>query len=110
MDSTMDKERGDVPEPAAVFTQGLRIEALPWGKARGLGQNGGYIAAYDVRDGRELWLLKVYHVAYDGDMEDDKQDCFIEELAMQPDGRLRVADETGRVHLVDIASRRVEQA
>lgn len=110
MNDGPDKERSEAPEPAPVVAGGLRIEALPWGKARGLGQNGGYIAAYGVDDGEERWLLKVYDVVYDGEMESDKQDLFIESLALQPDGRLRVTDERGGLHLVDLERRRVVDA
>lgn len=107
MDDTPDMERSEVPEPAAVHLPGLRIEALPWGKARGLGQNGGWIAAYAATDDRELWLLKVYDVVYDGDLEEDKQDRFIEHMALAADGRLQVTDERGTVYLVDLADRSV---
>ena len=105
MNDEVEKERSEPPEPAAVVTGGVRIEALPWGKVRGLGQNGGYIAAYDAGDDHELWLLKVYDVVYDGEMEEDKQDCFIEDMALDPAGRLRVTDERGRVYVVDIERR-----
>lgn len=102
-----EKERSEVPEPAAVVADGVRYEAVPWGKARGLGQNGGYIAAYDTRTDDELWLLKVYTVAYDGEREDDKQDVFIEDLTLEAPGRLRVTDERGGVHHVDLLRRAV---
>lgn len=102
-----EKERSEVPEPAAVVEGGVRYEALPWGKARGLGQNGGYIAAYDTRTEDELWLLKVYTVVYDGEREDDKQDLFIEDLTLEAPGRLRVTDERGGVHHVDLRRRAV---
>ena len=103
MDDKSEKERSEIPEPAAVVSGGLRIEALPWGKARGLGQNGGYIAAYDAEDGSERWVLKVYDVAYDGEREDDKQDRFIEDLALEGNGLLRITDERGAVYRVDLA-------
>jgi len=101
------KERSEVPEPAAVLSGGVRIEALPWGKARGLGQNGGYIAAYDPVTDSEVWILKVYEVVYDGQRESDKQDLFIEDLALEPSGLLRVTDERGGVHRVDLRQRAV---
>jgi hypothetical protein len=106
MRKSIEKERSDVPEPSGVTLGALRIEALPWGKARGLGQNGGYIAAYDAATGNELWTLKVYTVEYDPRKEEDKQDVFIESLAEQ-NGQLRVTDERGRTYLVDVQSRAV---
>lgn len=48
MPKDVEEERYSVPEPSGVSFGKLRIEALPWRKARGLGQNGGYIAAYDA--------------------------------------------------------------
>ena len=35
------------PEVAPVNVGNVKIEAIHWGKDRGLGQNGGYIAAFD---------------------------------------------------------------
>jgi hypothetical protein len=110
MDEKPDKERSDVPEPLPIVIGGVRYEAVPWGKARGLGQNGGYIAAVDEATNRELWILKVYEVTYDGEREDDKQDVFIEDLALGKDGLLRVTDERGGIHLVDVRARRLVRA
>ena len=107
MSNRPQKERSEVPEPAAVVSGGVRIEALPWGKARGLDQNGGYIAAYDPATDNEVWILKVYEVAYDGRRESDKQDLFIEDLALEPSGLLRVSDERGGVYRVDLQQRAV---
>ncbi len=103
MEDRPEKERNEIPEPTSVLVGGLRYEAVPWGRIRGLGQNGGYIAAYDVATDRELWLFKVYDVTYRPDMEEDKQDVFIEELALDAKGRLRVTDERGEVYRVDLA-------
>ncbi len=94
------------PEVAPVTIDGTRFEALSWGRTRGFGQNGGYIAAVDPASGRELWTLKVYAVTYDPEMEEDVQDVFITGLAVR-DGRLEVTDEKGRRFLVDVKSRAV---
>ena len=110
MNDPIDKERASVPEPAGVVAGDLRIEALPWGKMRGLEQNGGYIAAYRLADDEEAWIMKVYDVSHDGEMEEDKQDRFIEELALDASGLLRVTDERGEVYLVDLQRRAVVQA
>ncbi len=105
MSDRIEKERSEIPEPAPVVVGGIRYEALPWGKARGLGQNGGYLAAIDVASGRESWLLKVYDVVYDGEREDDKQDLFIEDLTLEASGLLRVTDERGGLYRVDLQQR-----
>lgn len=107
MSDRPEKERSDIPEPAPLTVGRLRLEAIPWGRARGLSQNGGYIAAYDGATDQELWLIKVYDVVYDGDKEDDKCDVFIADLALGSDGRVRVTDERGGVYLVDIERRSV---
>ncbi len=105
MAARLEKERSEAPEPAGVIAGGVRIEALPWGKARGLGQNGGYIAAYDLATEDEAWILKVYEVVDDGEREGDKLDVFIEALSLEVSGLLRVTDERGGVWRVDLQRR-----
>ena len=103
----IEKERAEAPEPAPVTAKGVRYAALPWGKVRGLGQNGGYVAAYD-RGGRELWVLKVYDVTYDKTREEDKQDVFITRLALDAEARhLVVENERGAIYSVDLRTRAV---
>jgi hypothetical protein len=104
------KRRG--PDPVdPVRLGGIRYEAMPWGKARGLSQNGGYVAAIDEKTGDELWLLKVYDVTYDGDMEGDKQDVFVTSLDIDTAGRrLTVENEAGDRFAVDLESRKVSPA
>ena len=102
----IEKERSEVPEPSPVTLGGVRYEAVLWGKARGLGQNGGYIGAYDTA-GRELWLLKIYDVKYDGEREDDKQDVFISDISADGESALRISDERGGEYRVDLQRRAV---
>ena len=109
MSEKIEKERCEPPEPSAVIVGGVRIEAVPWGKVRGLGQNGGYVAACDLADGHELWLLKVYDVSYDDAIEEDKQDCFIDDMSLDIEGRLRISDARSRLHLVDVERRALVQ-
>ena len=99
----------DGPDPVdPVRSGGVRYEAVQWGKARGLDQNGGYVAAIDEKTGAELWLLKVYAVRYDGEMEGDKQDVFITSLEIDHAGRrLTVENEAGDRFAVDLPSRKV---
>jgi hypothetical protein len=94
------------PKVRPVTVGGVRIEALHWGRSRGLGQNGGYIVAVDPASGRELWTLKVYDIAYDPKMEEDVQDLFIAKLAVAGD-KLSVRDEGGRRFLVDLKRKTV---
>lgn len=105
------KERAEIPEVAPVTLGQVRYEAPPWGKVRGLGQNGGIVAAFDTLTGQELWVLKVYETRYDGEMEDDKQDVFIASMVADGGQGLRVVAERGqgvwRVDLVHRTSVRV---
>jgi hypothetical protein len=90
--------------PVEVGSQ--RYEVIHWGRERGLGQNGGYLAAVDVDSGKELWTLKVYDVAYDPDMEEDVQDVFIKAMSVNGSGtELTVTDERGRRFVVNLKSR-----
>lgn len=104
----IEKERAEIPPPPHVDHAGIRYQAVPWGKARGLPQNGGYVAAVDKRTGAELWILKVYQVPYDRDMEGDKLDVFITNLTLDPArDTLRVENERGEVYSVDLKTHRV---
>jgi outer membrane protein assembly factor BamB len=96
------------PEVKPVTIRGVRFEAVHWGRSRGLGQNGGFIAAIDSSSGRELWVLKVYDITYDPAMEQDVQDVFIERMRAE-NGKLIVTDEDGRRYVVDVKRRRALQ-
>ena len=99
------------PEPVdPVVIGAVRFEAPTDGKAKGLGQNGGFVVAHDAATGAELWTAKVYAIAYKPDMEGDKQDVFIIEMKPSADGRsLRVTDDRGRRWKVDLASHAAER-
>jgi hypothetical protein len=84
-----------------------RFKAIHWGKEKGFGQNGGYIAAYDLRTGKELWKLRVYDIVYDPKMESDVQDVFIEKMGRTAKGLLEITDENGRQYRVDPRTRTV---
>jgi len=104
----VEKERAEMPEAASVSRAGVRYEAIVWGRARGLAQNGGYIAAVDTTTGKELWILRVYAAAPDDGKEADKRDVFITELRLAGDGRhLRVTNERGASFRVDTRTRKV---
>lgn len=109
MNEEMSKERAEPPEPGPVTVGSVRYEALLWGKARGLEQNGGYIEAFDTSSDESLWVLKVYDVDYDIDMEEDKLDVFIEEMDVDDDGHLRILNEKGRRFRVDTSDRSVQE-
>lgn len=97
------------PKAVAPVTVGeLRIEAVHWGRARGLGQNGGYIEAFEAATGKPAWLLQVYKIDYEPKLEEDVQDRFIRQLALACKDRiLLVTDERGRCFEVELATRQV---
>jgi hypothetical protein len=96
------------PEVPPVRVGNLSIEAIHWGKERGLGQNGGYIAARDAKTNEEQWILKIYNIDYDELLEEDVQDVFIESMKKNQKGdALDITDERGRRYLVDVAGQSV---
>jgi hypothetical protein len=102
-------KRAGPPKVAPVTIGNLRFEAIHWGKARGLGQNGGYIAAVDPESGKEAWTLKIYDIAYEPNLEGDVQDVFIAAMSKTLFGqKLNITDERGRSYLVDPAARTVK--
>jgi outer membrane protein assembly factor BamB len=101
-------KRAAPPKIAPVTIDDVEFATIPFGKARGLGQNGGYVAARDPATGKELWTLKVYDVNYDPKLEGDVQDVFITGLAKSGSGHeLIVTDERGRRYVVDPKTRSV---
>lgn len=94
------------PDPVEPVVIGaVRFEAPPWGKARGLGQNGGIVVAKDAATGADLWTAKIYAIVYKADMEADKQDVFIIDMKAAADGKaLLVTDDRGRRWRLDLAS------
>lgn len=95
----------DVPP---VTVNGVRYEAVHWGRRRGLEQNGGYIAAIDSASGNELWLAKIYTIEYNPKLETDVQDLFIQTLQVADDNKtLKITDEDGREFTLDLATHTV---
>jgi len=97
------------PEPVApVSFEGRRYEVINFGKARGLEQNGGYVAAIDEASGNELWVQLIYRIRYDRRIEGDKQDVFITGLTLAPRARaLSIENERGARYRLDLRTRKV---
>ena len=97
------------PEPVTPISfEGRRYEVIDFGKARGLDQNGGYVAAIDEASGRELWVQRVYRIRYDRRVEGDKQDVFITRLTLLPAARaLLIENERGARYRLDLRNREV---
>ena len=92
-----------------VEHDGVRYEAIHWGKERDLGQNGGFVAAIDPDSGEELWIVRIYEIIY-GDKSPQKYDRFITALTLSEDGTaLVIEDETGAVHQLTLDTREVTE-
>jgi hypothetical protein len=106
---SMEKERADVPEPAAVSVHGVRYQAPPFMRLKGLPHNGGYVEAIDELSGRRLWVVRVVERKTNDGKEQDKQDIYIAQIRLEAGGRhLFIVDERGRQHRLDLRTRRVE--
>ncbi|GGF50097.1 hypothetical protein GCM10011611_65630 [Aliidongia dinghuensis] len=93
-------------EPVTVGT--VRYEAPHWGKAMGLGQNGGHVTAVDIATGKPLWTVELYKIEYRPNMEADKQDTFITSLTFDADhSRLVAQNDRGLRFALDLFSRKV---
>jgi len=109
-DAHIHKKRAGPEAVSPIVIGAVQYEAVNWGKAQGLPQNGGYVRAVDVATGRALWLLRVYEVHYDSSMEGDKQDEFIASLAADEEGKiLTVVTDRGARYQVDIAGQSVRK-
>lgn len=106
----IEKERAEVPQAEPVVAAGVRYEAPPWTRALGLPQNGGYVFAFDVASGAELWRVKLYGLQGPADLEQDKREVFIVEMRVDAHARRLVAlDERGRNWVLDLKTRRVKR-
>jgi len=97
------KKRAPPPPPPSVKLKGVRYKAVTDGMARGLGQNGGWLAAADRASGQEIWRLKVYAPPVDPGKEADVQDIYIARLKLVDHASaLMVTDERGSRYRVDL--------
>ena len=97
------KERVREPAPVVLDIGALQLEALHWGKAIGLGQNGGFVMARERVSHRVLWIHRVYAIDTRNGMEGDKQDLFITAMTLEPTGHtLRISNEKGQVWRFDL--------
>ncbi|CAG1769307.1 hypothetical protein BAC3_00189 [uncultured bacterium] len=105
-----EKKRASVPASPSLSLNGVRYDAINWGKARGLKQNGGYIAALDEKTGQQKWLVQVYEIHYKKDMEDDKQDVFIKKIAFGKNKKsLLIENDRGEHYILDLQTLTVKK-
>jgi outer membrane protein assembly factor BamB len=103
----MGKSSSRVPGPNVppVTIGKVRYEQVRNGLLEGFDQMGGYLAAFDVETGSQLWTLKVYENKRLPEKEGDVQDVFFKSMTAQPDGSLLIENERGGRFVVDPASR-----
>jgi hypothetical protein len=108
----MPKKRRSAPEPVdPVSIDGTTYEVIHFGKARGLKQNGGYIAKIDQETGEELEVIRVYKVRYRWwrAIEKDKHDIFITSMSLDESGKkLMISHERGGEFALDLETGAVE--
>lgn len=66
-----------------------------------------YVVASDVRNGRLLWKVKVFHNSIDPSMEEDVQWVFIQQLKLGA-GTIFVKDEKLRCYAIDLTRKVVK--
>jgi hypothetical protein len=108
-DANMKSAKRRVPEPSPVVQNGVRYQVEFGGKSHGFPHIGGVIAAVDDATERVLWTVVVYRVTFNPNKEEDTQEVFITDLALNGDGtRLIVTNEEGKRFAIDPATRAVE--
>ncbi|MGH8666364.1 MAG: hypothetical protein ACREUX_19045 [Burkholderiales bacterium] len=104
------RKRSAPPKVEPVEHRGVRYAVVRGAKGRGLPQNGGYIEATELASGRSLWLVKVYEVVYDRDIEDDKRDVYISRLRLDSArSRLLIENERDERFAVELDGSKVHK-
>jgi hypothetical protein len=103
----MGKSSSRIPGPTVppVTIGKVRYEQVRNGLLEGFDQMGGYLAAFDVESGSQLWTMKVYENKRLPDKEGDVQDVFFKSMTAQPNGTLLIENERGGRFVVDPAIR-----
>jgi hypothetical protein len=107
-EKSMESAKRRVPSVPPVSLGGTRYEVVRGARSRGFNQNGGVLAAVDVRSGKELWTLLVYETRYNDKEEQDVQDVFITHMAMSEDRKhLLIKSESKKSYSVNLDDRSV---
>jgi hypothetical protein len=110
-DINMKSAKRRVPEPPPVVQNGVRYQVEFGGKSHGFPHIGGVVAAVDDATERVLWTVVVYRVTFNPNKEEDTQEVFITDLALNGDGtRLIVTNEEGKRFAINPATQAVEAA
>jgi hypothetical protein len=104
------EDRLPPPKVPPVEHEGVRYAQAKDGRDVGADQVGGVLVATDIASGKRLWTLPVYGNPIDAKLEADVQWVFFTAMAFDPDGRLRITNESGKTFLVDVKTRTVTPA
>ncbi|MDD4882767.1 MAG: hypothetical protein PHX10_14400 [Gallionellaceae bacterium] len=80
-----------------IDIDGIRYEAV-WGAM-------GLFRASEIKTGKVLWELTLYHYKYNDILETDVQDVFVAAMAKESDASILVTDERATVYRVDLKDR-----
>ena len=73
------------------------------------GQSGGVIQAIDVENNQEIWMVRVYQIIWDPEMEKDVQEVYIREMLLDDTEQfLLITDERQRRYRVALADGAVQ--
>ena len=102
------KRRAPVAKP--VVAKGIRYEQMRRAKDHGFTQSGGVIAAVDEKTDKLLWSVQLYKTEYDTAEEQDAQEVYVKQLALDKSGHALLAtDERQRVWSIDLGTHAVTQ-
>jgi hypothetical protein len=97
------KRRTPVVKPVVV--KGVRYEQMRRAKDHGFTQSGGVIAAVEDKTDKILWCVQLYKTEYDAAQEQDVQEVYVKELALDESGHALLAtDERQRVWSIDLST------
>jgi outer membrane protein assembly factor BamB len=97
------------PEPSIVkpVHYGNIVYSVPhWAFENGTDQNGGSVAASDLKTGKLLWQVQVYSIEYISDLERDIQDVFISSIEIAGN-TLTIKNELGHIFSLNIKTKKV---
>lgn len=86
-----------------ISHNGIRYAVRRFEEGR-FGQSGGVVQALNESTGTELWIVKVYSIIFDPDMEKDVQEIYIRSIQLSPEqDALLVIDERRRRYRITLA-------
>ena len=109
--SMIHASRAAPPRLPPVEIDGVRYEQVLNGRKLGLPRNGGYLAAVEVATGGRRWVVSVYDVPIDPQIEGDVQEVYFSRMErVAGRGALLIENERGERFIVDLAGPAVQPA